>query len=77
MFDQLRWDYLSCAGHPHLHTSNIDALAADGVRFTRSYCQSPVRFVSANDAAAMVAMPSVATNFDRRVIDTSHITNVF
>ena len=42
MFDQLRWDYLSCAGHPHLHTPNIDALAAEGVRFTRAYCQSPV-----------------------------------
>jgi arylsulfatase A-like enzyme len=42
MFDQLRWDYLSCAGHPHLHTPNIDALATDGVRFTRAYCQSPV-----------------------------------
>lgn len=42
MFDQLRWDYLSCAGHPHLHTPHIDALAADGVRFTRTYVQSPV-----------------------------------
>ena len=42
MFDQLRWDYLSCAGHPHLETPHIDALAADGVRFTRAYCQSPV-----------------------------------
>lgn len=42
MFDQLRWDYLSCAGHPHLHTPNIDALAAEGMRFTRAYCQSPV-----------------------------------
>ncbi len=42
MFDQLRWDYLSCAGHPHLHTPNIDALADDGVRFTRAYVQSPV-----------------------------------
>jgi arylsulfatase A-like enzyme len=42
MFDQLRWDYLSCAGHPHLHTPNIDALAAEGVRFTRAYVQSPV-----------------------------------
>ncbi len=42
MFDQLRWDYLSCAGHPHLHTPNIDSLAADGVRFTRAYVQSPV-----------------------------------
>jgi arylsulfatase A-like enzyme len=42
MCDQLRWDYLSCAGHPHLHTPNIDALAAQGVRFTRAYVQSPV-----------------------------------
>ncbi len=42
MFDQLRWDYLSCAGHPHLHTPHIDALAEDGVRFSRAYVQSPV-----------------------------------
>jgi arylsulfatase A-like enzyme len=42
MCDQLRWDYLSCAGHPHLKTPSIDALAARGVRFTRAYVQSPV-----------------------------------
>ncbi|HEY8579899.1 MAG TPA: alkaline phosphatase family protein [Beijerinckiaceae bacterium] len=42
MCDQLRFDYLSCAGHPTLHTPNIDALAARGVRFTRAYVQSPV-----------------------------------
>ncbi len=42
MCDQLRWDYLSCYGHPSLHTPNIDALAARGVRFTRAYVQSPV-----------------------------------
>ena len=42
MFDQLRFDYLSCAGHPTLKTPNIDALAARGVRFTRAYVQSPV-----------------------------------
>ncbi len=42
MCDQLRWDYLSCAGHPGLHTPHIDALAARGVRFTRTYVQSPV-----------------------------------
>ena len=42
MFDQLRWDYLGCAGHPYLHTPHIDALAAEGVRFTRAYVQSPV-----------------------------------
>ncbi len=42
MCDQLRFDYLSCYGHPHLETPNIDALAARGVRFTRAYVQSPV-----------------------------------
>ena len=42
MYDQLRHDYLSCAGHPHLRTPNFDRLAAMGVRFTRAYVQSPV-----------------------------------
>jgi arylsulfatase A-like enzyme len=42
MADQLRWDYLSCAGHPHLSTPSIDRLAARGVRFSRAYVQSPV-----------------------------------
>ena len=42
MYDQLRFDYLSCAGHPHLHTPNFDRVAAKGVRFTNAYTQSPV-----------------------------------
>jgi len=42
MCDQLRWDYLSCAGHPSLATPNIDALAKRGVRFDRAYVQSPI-----------------------------------
>lgn len=62
MYDQLRWDYLSCAGHPALHTPNFDRLAARGVRFDRAYVQSPVcgssrmsaytgRYVSSHGAA--------------------------
>ena len=42
MCDQLRWDYLSCTGHPHLHTPNIDRLAVRGVLFDRAYVQSPI-----------------------------------
>jgi arylsulfatase A-like enzyme len=42
MYDQLRFDYLSCAGHPHLHTPNFDRVAAMGMRFTNAYVQSPV-----------------------------------
>ncbi|MGR3634424.1 MAG: sulfatase-like hydrolase/transferase [Shimia sp.] len=42
MYDQLRFDYLSCAGHPHLHTPNFDRVAAMGVRFSNAYVQSPV-----------------------------------
>lgn len=42
MYDQLRFDYLSCAGHPHLHTPNFDRVAGKGVRFTNAYVQSPV-----------------------------------
>ena len=30
MCDQLRADYVSCNGHPTLHTPHIDALAARG-----------------------------------------------
>ncbi|UWR21718.1 sulfatase-like hydrolase/transferase [Sulfitobacter sp. S190] len=42
MYDQLRFDYLGCAGHPHLKTPNFDRVAAQGVRFTNAYVQSPI-----------------------------------
>ena len=42
MCDQLRYDYLSCNGHPSLQTPHIDRLAQMGVNFSRAYVQSPV-----------------------------------
>ena len=42
MFDQLRWDYLSCAGHPYLKTPHLDRLASKGLRFTNAYVQAPI-----------------------------------
>ena len=42
MYDQLRHDYLSCAGHPTMRTPNFDRLADMGVRFSRAYVQSPI-----------------------------------
>ncbi len=42
MSDQLRWDHLGCAGHPHLQTPHIDALAKRGVRFSNAFVQSGI-----------------------------------
>lgn len=42
MADQLRWDYLGCAGHRSLETPAIDSLAARGTRFTNAYVQSAI-----------------------------------
>lgn len=42
MVDQLRYDYMGCAGHPSIRTPNMDALASQGVRFDRCYVQSPL-----------------------------------
>ena len=40
--DQLRADYLSCAGHPVVKTPNIDRIAAKGTMFNRFYVANPV-----------------------------------
>ena len=40
--DTLRPDHLGCYGYKQIRTPNIDALAADGVRFERAYTPVPV-----------------------------------
>ncbi|MEI8380477.1 MAG: sulfatase [Planctomycetota bacterium] len=36
--DDLRWDSLGCAGHPHLKTPHIDRLASEGAFFANAFC---------------------------------------
>ncbi len=40
--DQQHWQMMSCAGNDYLQTPAMDSLAANGVRFERSYCTNPV-----------------------------------
>jgi arylsulfatase A-like enzyme len=40
--DQHRWDCLSEAGNPIIHTPNLDQLAKEGAHFTRAYTICPV-----------------------------------
>ena len=36
--DDIRWNAMSCAGHPYLKTPNIDRIASEGVRFENMFC---------------------------------------
>jgi len=42
MADDQGWGDVACYGHPTLITPNLDALAADGLRFDRFYAAAPV-----------------------------------
>ena len=46
--DQQRWDTIGYGGdahylgNPHIHTPNLNRLAAEGVLFANAYCNNPV-----------------------------------
>ena len=62
MTDQQCADMMSCAGAADVHTPAMDAMAANGVRFSRAYCGNPI------------CVPSRAGMFSGRM---PHELNVF
>ena len=40
--DEQRWDTIGALGNPHILTSQVDRLVAEGVAFTHTFCQSPI-----------------------------------
>jgi arylsulfatase A-like enzyme len=40
--DDQRWDMMGCAGHPILHTPNMDKIARGGVRFTNAFVTTSI-----------------------------------
>src|SRR5262249_26956167 len=42
LMDDMRWDCLSCAGHPFIKTPNLDRIAAEGAMFTNYFVTLPL-----------------------------------
>ena len=42
LVDDLRWDEISCAGHPFVRTPHIDRIAREGARFRNAFCTTPL-----------------------------------
>ena len=40
--DQQRFDTIHALNNPHIHTSNLDRLCAEGTAFTHAHCQNPI-----------------------------------
>ena len=63
--DDIRWNALSCAGHPHLKTPNIDRLAEEGIFFENMFCTTSL------------CSPSRATILSGVYAHTHGVTNNF
>ena len=42
LVDDLRWDEISCAGHPVVRTPHIDRVAQEGARFRNAFATTPL-----------------------------------
>lgn len=52
-------------GDPHAHTPNLDALAAEGVRYTNAYATAPVCAVARSTIISGMYAPSIGTQHMR------------
>lgn len=68
--DQQPASWLGCAGHPHVKTPNIDAIAKEGVRFSNAYCNTPV--CMASRAAMFTGLPGSVTGCRTNGIPLNH-----
>jgi arylsulfatase A-like enzyme len=42
MVDEMRWNVMSCAGHPLVKTPHLDRIAREGTRFATAYTVAPI-----------------------------------
>ncbi|MCB1211938.1 MAG: sulfatase-like hydrolase/transferase, partial [Verrucomicrobiales bacterium] len=42
LIDDMGWGDFSCFGNPDAQTPNVDRLAAEGIRFSQFYVNSPI-----------------------------------
>lgn len=42
MVDEMKWNVMSCAGHPIVKTPHLDRLAREGTRFATAYTVAPI-----------------------------------
>ncbi len=74
--DQHRADVLGCAGHADAVTPNLDRLAANGVMFTRAYCQDAI---SAPSRASLFSglYPATTGCIDNTTLETDVMKNAY
>ena len=65
--DQQRWDTIGALGNREIHTPSLDRLCAEGVAFTRAYCQSPV--CTPSRASFLTGLYPSATHANRNGIE--------
>lgn len=79
MSDQHHPRFMGCAGHPLMHTPNLDRLAARGTRFASAYCNFPLcgpsrmSFMTGRYASEIGCI----TNHDQLASDTPTFAHAF